>query len=56
MEECGGLSRFGPPRFTCLNAWSTGCGTIRRCGLVGGSISITVGRVLRSPMLKLCTE
>ena len=30
---CGGLNRFGPHRLMCLNAWPTGSGTIRRCGL-----------------------
>jgi hypothetical protein len=31
---------YGPSRFMCLNAWSIGNGTIRRCGLFGGSASL----------------
>ena len=27
----------------CLNAWPTGSGTIRRCGLVGGSVTVEEG-------------
>ena len=39
-NEYGGLNKFVPHRFMCLNAWPTGSGTIRRCGLVGGSVSL----------------
>ena len=28
------------PIDVCLNIWPTGIGTIRRCGLVGGSVSL----------------
>lgn len=35
-----------------LNAWPTARGTMKRCGLVGGSLS-PWGRALRSSMLKL---
>jgi hypothetical protein len=46
---CGGLDRNGP--FKCLQAWSSGSDTIRRCALVGvgvaffagGSVSLGVG-------------
>jgi hypothetical protein len=38
--ECGGLNRNGLHRLIDLNAWSLGCGTIRKCGLVGGSVSL----------------
>jgi len=38
----------------CLNAWPTGNGTIRRHGLVGGSVSLW-GWALSSSMLKLCS-
>ena len=34
----------------CLNAWPIGGGIISRCGLVGGSMSLS--RALRSPILK----
>ena len=42
-EECGGLNEHGLHRLICLNI---GCqlwnclGTIRRCGLVGGGVSL----------------
>ena len=49
---CGGLNRFGLHRLMCLNAWPKGNGTIRRCGLVGESVSLW-GWVLTSPMLRL---
>lgn len=32
--EYARLNRFGCHRLMCLNAWPTGNGTIRRCGLV----------------------
>ena len=31
---------FGPHRLMCLNAWSIGSGTIRRCGLVGVVVAL----------------
>jgi hypothetical protein len=37
---CGGLNSFGPHRFTNLNAWPTGNGTTKRCGLVGGGVAL----------------
>jgi hypothetical protein len=37
---CGGLNRFGLHRLMCLNAWLMGSSTIRRCGLLGGSVSL----------------
>jgi hypothetical protein len=37
---CGGLNKNVPHRLMCLNAWPIGSGTIRRCGLVGGSVSL----------------
>jgi hypothetical protein len=37
---CDNLNRFGYHRFMCLNAWPMRSGTIRRCGLVGGSVSL----------------
>ena len=52
--ECD-LNTYGPHRLTCLNARPIGSGTIRRCGLVGGSVSLW-GRALRYPMLKLHPE
>ena len=39
-SECGGLNRFVPHRFMCLNTWPTMSGTIRRYGLTGGSVSL----------------
>jgi hypothetical protein len=39
----GGLNRYSPYKlmcFMCLNAWPMGSGTIRRCGLFGGSVSL----------------
>jgi len=48
----GGLNRSGPQRLMCLNAWPIGSGTIRRCGLVRGNVSLC-GRALRSPVFKL---
>jgi hypothetical protein len=36
----GVLNRNGPRRLICLNAWGIGSGTIRRCDLVGGSVSL----------------
>lgn len=50
---CGGLNRFGPYRLMSANAWPTGNGTPRRCGLLGGDVSLGWW-VLRSPRLKLC--
>ena len=38
--SCSGLYKYGPHRHMCLNAWPTGSGTIRRCGLAGGSVSL----------------
>jgi hypothetical protein len=29
-----------PPRFMCLNAWSTGSGIIRRCGLIREGVAL----------------
>ena len=40
FNQCGGLNMYDPHRIMCLNAWSIGSGTIRRCGLVGGSVSL----------------
>jgi hypothetical protein len=37
---CGGLNRFDPHRFMCLNAWPMRSGTIKRSGLVGESVSL----------------
>lgn len=34
----GGLTRYGPHRFMCRNAWTTGSGTIKSCELVGESV------------------
>ena len=42
-----------PQRLRCLNAWPIGSGIIRRCGLVGGNVSLW-GWVLRSSVLKVC--
>ena len=36
-------------------AWPIGSGTVRRCGLVGGSVSLW-GQASRSPVLKLCPK
>jgi hypothetical protein len=35
FQYCGDLNRFDLHRFRHLNAWSTGNGTIKRCGLFG---------------------
>ena len=35
-----GLNRYGPHRLVCLNVWPLESGTIRRCGLVKGSMSL----------------
>ena len=40
VGKCGGLNRYDPHRLMCLNAWPVGSDTIRRCGLVGGSVSL----------------
>lgn len=37
LPLCAGLSRDGPHRFICWNAWPMRTGTIRMPGLVGGS-------------------
>jgi hypothetical protein len=50
--HCGGLNRYGPDRLMCLNAWPIVSGTVRRCGLFGGSVSLW-GQNFRSPMLTL---
>ena len=39
---CGGLNRYGPHRLMCANAWPIGSGSIRRCGLVEGSMLLWV--------------
>ena len=49
---CDALNRYGSHRLLCLNAWPIGSGTIRRCGLVRGSVSL-LGVGLSSPMLKI---
>jgi hypothetical protein len=46
---------MAPHRLMCLNAWPIGSGTIRRYGLVGGSVSLW-GRALRSNMPKPTDE
>ena len=38
--ECAGLNKFSPYRLMCLNAWPTGNGTIRRCGLIGVGVAL----------------
>ena len=38
--ECGGLNRNDPHRLMCLNAWSTGSGTLRGCGLVKVGVAL----------------
>jgi len=40
LGYCGGLDRYGSHRFMCLNAWPTGSGNIRRCGLVGIDVAL----------------
>ena len=40
VGKCGGLNRYDPHRLMCLNAWPVESDTIRRCGLVGGSVSL----------------
>lgn len=53
LIHCGGdLNRNVPHRLMCLNTWPKGNGTVRICGLVGGSMSL-YERALRSPMLNL---
>jgi hypothetical protein len=47
-----GLNRNGSHSLMCLNAWPIRSGTVRRCGLVGGSVSLW-GQASRSPMHKL---
>jgi hypothetical protein len=39
---CCDLNRYGPHKVMCLTVWPIGCGTIRRCGLVGG-VSVGAG-------------
>lgn len=41
--DCWDLNKSGPHRLTDLKAWLPGNGTIRRCGLFGGSASQGVG-------------
>ena len=53
QDCCGGLNRNDPHKLMYSNAWPTGNGTMRRCGLVGGSVSLWRW-ALRSPILKLC--
>ena len=38
--ELADRCRGGPNRLWCLSAWPIGSDTIRRCGLVGGSVSL----------------
>lgn len=38
--EGDGVNRNGPDRLMCLNAWPIGNGTIRRYGLIGGSMPL----------------
>jgi hypothetical protein len=52
MAMCGGLNKNGLRRVMGLNAWPTGNGTFRRCGLDGVGVALW-GWVLRSSMLKL---
>jgi hypothetical protein len=40
FKPYGGLNRNGPHRLMCLNTWPMGSDTIRRCGLVGESVSL----------------
>lgn len=46
VGRCGGLTRHGPHRFTCLNisvhrdTWSIGRGTLRRCGLAEAGVAL----------------
>jgi hypothetical protein len=39
----GGLNRYSSHSLMCLNAWPKGSGSIRRCGLVGGGVSMWGG-------------
>jgi len=41
-RPCGYWKRNGPQRLMCLNAWPIDSVTIRRCGLLGGSVVIGV--------------
>jgi hypothetical protein len=48
-----------PHRVKCLNAWPTGSGTIRRCGLVGVGVALLeeehlYGGGFEVSVLKLC--
>ena len=40
QRSCDDLNRYSPQRLMCLNAWPIGSDTIRRYGLVGGSVSL----------------
>jgi hypothetical protein len=42
-DKCGGLNRNGTHRLACLNALLIGSSNIRRCGVVGGSLSLVGG-------------
>ena len=59
IQECGGLNRFGPHRFMCLNSWPTesrttwGYGLIEEVWLCWRKYALW-GWALRSPMQKLC--
>jgi hypothetical protein len=35
-----GLTRYGPHRLLCLNAWPMGSNTIRRYDLIGGGVAL----------------
>lgn len=51
IRYCGGLNRK-PYRLVCLNAWPIESDTIRKCGLVGGSM-LLCWQALKFPMLKV---
>ena len=38
--QCAVVNRCGAHRLMCLNAWPIGSGTVRRCGLAGGSVPL----------------
>lgn len=52
LTWCGGLGENGPFCLTCLAAWSLIGGSVWRCGLVEGLLSLSLGVDFESPEIR----
>lgn len=52
LTWCGGLGENGPLCLTCLATWSLIGGSVWRCGLVEGLLSLSLGVDFESPEIR----